>query len=281
MKLRTYGLGLVLIAPWVGLAVVALHTKSEVAEKFARVTDASVTASEPSAVRWERLEGSDSAASSASMLARCSPFVQKVAALEREKEELGRDNENLLRLLDQARAGKPYEFDVSREEWRRLASESRVKYRVPCQTPTSSSWSLSPSLVDELALSPDDLGKIEAAFQRSNDRVWATVHRLCGEYFHREDAMDLIGTDGCIATIEKIRKLKEPTAVQDAQKVVAELKAGMRPMPKDVSTLPNLEQIYLALIGEGDAFEKDLEESLGPEDAERIWHAFPCSKSVQ
>jgi hypothetical protein len=33
----------------------------------------------------------------------------------------------------------------------------------------------------------------------------------------------------------------------------------------------------MALTAEGELFEADLAESFGPEEAQYIWHSFPCS----
>ena len=59
---------------------------------------------------------------------------------------------------------------------------------------------------------------------------------------------------------------------------LAEVRAGLREAPRDASPL---QQMFLALTAEGGLFEADLAESFGPEQAERIWHSFPCAKTVQ
>jgi hypothetical protein len=172
-----------------------------------------------------------------------------------------------------------YDYDLTRDQWRELAAAGRIKYRIPCPMSADSEWSIGAPILDQLGLSPDDGKIVEQAFRRSNARVWAIVKPMCAELVEQEELMELLGINGCKLLIERTEEKREALGIYEAQRLVAEVRAGMRE-PLTQEELPSkLYQLYWAMTAEGGLFEADLGESFGPEVAERIWHGFPCSKT--
>lgn len=140
-------------------------------------------------------------------------------------------------------------------------------------------------ILDDLGLSPDDGEIVVDAVKRSNARLWATVRPACAQLVGREDLVDLLGFNSCQSLVEKTRQEVDPLAKHNAQRLVGEVRAGIREPPKDDEfqspATRELYQMFMAATGEGDLFEADLAESFGPEAAQRIWHSFPCTGTVR
>jgi hypothetical protein len=177
----------------------------------------------------------------------------------------------------------PYEYSLSAEQWGELAASGRIKYRVPCPMPAGRT--IGKPILDELGLGPDDGEIVMEAVRRSNARLWATVRPMCVELVGREELVDLLGFNACKILVEQTREKVDPLAKHNAQRLVAEVRAGIREPPgTDEFQSPStreLYQMFMAATGEGDLFESDLAESFGPEAAQRIWHSFPCTGTVR
>jgi hypothetical protein len=180
------------------------------------------------------------------------------------------------RAIKEKDAPEAYEFDLTKDQWKELAASGRIKYRVPCQM--SPNWTMGESLLNDLGLSLDDREPIADAFRRSSARMWATIKPMCARIVRQDEVVELLGFNGCSTLIEQEAQKKDRMAIYDTQVSVAEVRAGLREAPRDASPL---QQMYLALTAEGGLFEADLAESFGPEQAQRIWHSFPCAKTVQ
>jgi hypothetical protein len=68
---------------------------------------------------------------------------EKVSTVQREKAQLQgekRDLESQLHALkDEAAERDSYRYDLSQDDWKKLAAEGRVRYRMPCLMPLESS----------------------------------------------------------------------------------------------------------------------------------------------
>jgi hypothetical protein len=142
-------------------------------------------------------------------------------------------------------------------------------------------YTIGAPVLDSLGLSPEDGETIMAAFRRSNQRLWATVKPSCVELVGQEKIVDMLGFDACKSLIEQSYQKADALAAHAVQRLVAEVPAGMREPATPGEPMFNLYAMYMALTGEGSAFEADLTESFGPETAQRIWHGFPCSTSMR
>ncbi|HKO93162.1 MAG TPA: hypothetical protein VJU61_18530 [Polyangiaceae bacterium] len=182
------------------------------------------------------------------------------------------------RAIKQSQAPQAYQFDLSKDQWKELAASSRIKYRVPCPVSPQSKWTIGDTVLNDLGLGPDDREPIVDAVGRSSERLWATVQPICAEIVRQDDVVELLGFSGCSTLIEQQAQKKDRLAIYDTQRAVAEVRAGMHGASPEASPL---QQLYLALTAEGSLFEADLAESFGPEEAKRIWHSFPCTKTAQ
>jgi hypothetical protein len=168
---------------------------------------------------------------------------------------------------------QPYAYAPTPAQWKDMAASGSIKYRIPC---TGSHYRLAGKDLDNLGLSPEDGVAVNAAFQRSNERVRAMVLPSCKQIVSDEVA-EMLGFDGCLSLVEKNVAKTEPLAVFDAHVAVDTAHADGTQLPDNASTLARL---YYQLTGEGEQFQKDLENSLGPDEAERVWHSFPCARTV-
>lgn len=212
---------------------------------------------------------------------------------------LGRANENLVRQVSEVRArlesvsaqkagleaklksteerlaaardGGPApwssDFDPSPDAWKELAKDGSIKYDVPCLR--REAWSPSAETVRELGLGVEDGQALKGAFERSHARMWATVKPLCTTAVGSTELAEKFGVSTCMYLVLDIEHDRDPRAAADAQRLVSEVRAGTRAMPDDGNLHP-LAKLFLATTGEGHAFERDLAQTLGPEEARRV-----------
>jgi hypothetical protein len=209
------------------------------------------------------------------------PVNSKLGSVLREKEDLQREKRRLETQLhtlkDEVAERDRYAFDLDREDWKELAAQSRVKYRMPCLMPLEASWKVPQAELDKLGLSPDDGEILGEAHLRSNRRVWDVVRPLCLEIVHDPDVVALLGANSCLLLIEKVTGRNDPKAVTEARRQVAEVHAGVRPAPPADQPQAALFEAFMAITSEAQRFEADLAESFGPEEAKRIWHSMSCA----
>jgi hypothetical protein len=200
----------------------------------------------------------------------------KLAEVQREKGDLEARLRNLETELAE-RTGSPqgeaHEFELDREDWKELAAESRIKYRIPCSLPSGGSYAIPRDELDELGLSPDDGKTLLEAHRRSNDRVWATLRPLCSEAVGDDAVVDLLGRSHCLGVIERTASKSDAATAGDARRHVAEAHAGVR--TAEAAPTPLFEAL-MALTNEAQDFEADLAENFGPEEAKRIVRSMRC-----
>jgi hypothetical protein len=181
----------------------------------------------------------------------------------------------------QAPLGARDEFELDQEDWKKLAAEGRVKYRIPCLLPAGSPWTPQPATLDSLGSSPEDGEVIAEAHRRSNARVWDVIRPLCEEAIGDPATVDLLGGQGCMRVVQELAIAKDPMKAVEAQRKVGEVQAGLKPRPAPDQPQHPVFQILLALTSEAKLFEADLAETFGPEDAKRIAQADGCSSTMR
>jgi hypothetical protein len=193
--------------------------------------------------------------------------------LNSEKDQLKAQLSAVEAQLKRLEGPQPYAYAPTPAQWKDMAGSGSIKYRIPC---TGSHYRFAGKDLDNLGLSPDDGVVVNAAFQRSNERMRAMILPSCKQIVS-DDVAEMLGFDGCLSLVEKNVSKTEPLAVYDAHVAVDTARADGTPLPNNASTVARL---YYQLTGEGEQFQKDLESSLGPDEAERVWQSFPCARTV-
>jgi hypothetical protein len=196
--------------------------------------------------------------------------IRKLEDLEREK----RDLQAQLGVLEAELARQPpararSEWDLDQNDWKELAAEGHVKFRIPCLLPGGEVWKgPPPKELDKLGLSAEDGQTLAEAYRRSNERIWAVVRPLCLEAVGSEEIVNALGL-GCVQAINRKARSTDAKAAREASQLVADVRAGLRPEPKEKPQHPVFETL-MAVTGEMKKFEADLAESFGPEEAKRL-----------
>jgi hypothetical protein len=204
----------------------------------------------------------------------------KLANVQREKAELLRERRGLEEQLrsaqDEIAQRDRYKYDLTPEDWKKLAAESSVRYRMPCLMPGGAPRTLSEKELDELGLSPEDGKVLTAAYKHSNDRMWATLRPLCLKLVGSENVVDLLGAMNCLHLVEDAAFQRDSSAAFAARRQVAEVHAGLRAPPGSGEARHPSYDVLMAASSEGDRFEAELAESFGPDEAKRIWRSLRC-----
>jgi hypothetical protein len=174
----------------------------------------------------------------------------------------------------------PHDFDLDQADWKALAAEGRVNYLVPCLSPKGQAWSPDERALSNLSLSPEDGQLLAEAYRRSNDRLWATVRPLCVKAVGSEAVVDLLEGITCMQIVTSMARAADRQAADDAFRRVAEVRAGLQPMPDPAEPQHPVFAGLWAMTGEMDRFEADLTESFGPDEAKRLAWEGGC-KNVQ
>jgi ferric-dicitrate binding protein FerR (iron transport regulator) len=163
-----------------------------------------------------------------------------------------------------------HEFDLDETDWKALAEEGTVKFRVPCLRSTP--WKADGDLLDKLGLSADDASTLSDAYKRSNDRMWGVIRPLCVKAIGSADVVDSLGPDTCTHVVVDMARKQNSEAASEAMRLVAEARAGLKPAPA-AGQQGAVFETFWALTGEMSRFEGDLAQSFGPEEAKRIAYA--------
>jgi hypothetical protein len=163
------------------------------------------------------------------------------------------------------RRGEP-----TKEDWERMAQMGAVRVRIPCVR--DKPWSPPPRIADRLGLAPHDGDTIREAYERSNKRIASEIQPLCVKALGSAEAAEKLSPSVCIDAIAAAARKSNPQAMREAMSRVAEVQAGSRGAPKP-GEAPAVEQLALLLVNESKAFESDLAQKLGPEEAKRLANA--------
>jgi hypothetical protein len=172
------------------------------------------------------------------------------------------------------------EFDLSQEDWADLAKTGTIKYRMPCQR--AEGWKPSAEKLSALGLAPHDAETIGDAYKRVNGRVWDKVRPLCVQALGSADAVDKIGARTCEHLIFDVAAASDASGAEAAKRAVAEMRAGLRPLPKAGDKLHPVTQLFLVLTEANSWLEQDLTQSFGPAEAHRLaYHEDMCHASSE
>jgi hypothetical protein len=198
---------------------------------------------------------------------------KRIAAAEEQKKKLNKELQEAQVALERAGTSKGqqpsrHEFDLDQDDWKRLAENGTIKFRVPCFR--KGGWKPSPESLGALGLAPDDAPALTEAYQQSNQRLWSVIRPLCIEALGHEAAVDKIGPDTCIHLVSDMTREKDRNGWAEAMRQVGEVRAGLRPEPSEDTARNPVFKVFSALTGEAKNFEADLAKHLGPEDARRV-----------
>ncbi len=156
-------------------------------------------------------------------------------------------------------------YDLTQDDWKRMAAEGTLVARYPCLQ--GGDFKPSDDLLNEAGLSPDDAPALSAAYQRATQQINDVVMAACTQTVGVELASRL-GPSTCDAVVRGSAKEAAVTATIER---VARIRAGEVPMPALTDpSVPPLERMLLAQTGAMTAFEKDLAQTLGPDAARRV-----------
>ncbi len=197
-------------------------------------------------------------------------YQKELAEVEERQAEVERElaeaKKALLKAGGDAGNGDRPEYDLSKDDWREMREKGQVKYQVPCDR---KGWKPSSSDLAKLALAPEDGEAIAQVYSRSKDRLWSTIGPLCTKAIGSASAAEILGSDACT---HLILNQENRQSASDAFDLVARIRAGevAEPNGKERERLNPLAQTFLALTGEGKAFERDLADKFGADEAHRL-----------
>ena len=193
----------------------------------------------------------------------------ELSTLRSEKAALDARVQRAERALARAEGAPParHPYDLGQDDWKELAKSGRVKFRLPCARPD---FAVSAEVAERLGLAPDDTSTIERAYAASRERVWRALRPLCAAELGSEAIADRIDRQGCEMVILESQAHRDAAAKDAAMREVAEMRAGLRPLPGPGEVLHPVVEMLLVLTGEQARFEAELGDALGPEDARRV-----------
>lgn len=210
----------------------------------------------------------------ASLVRQVGEYRSRLEALAKQKgeleEKLKRSEATLAASQDGSTATPKHDYDLSQDDWKELAKEDLVKFQTPCINTKEEPWSPNAEQLNALGLAPADAATIKGAYGRSSQRVWSQLKPLCAAAIGSEAVAEKIGPDTCLHLILDVDSERDPEATKNARREVAEMRAGLRPMPGPKDNPSASVKAFLIATGASKAFEDDLAQSFGPEEAHRI-----------
>jgi hypothetical protein len=159
-------------------------------------------------------------------------------------------------------------YDLSTDDWRELAKDGTVKYRIPCER--GARWTPPPSMLDALGLAPQDGPPLRDAMLKSNRRLWSQIKPICAEAAGSPELAEKLGLNTCTHLVLDLARSKDDEGTAEAMRRVGEIRAGIRPMPGANDSVSPVERMFLVFTGEQASFQGDLAQTFGPEEAHRI-----------
>jgi ferric-dicitrate binding protein FerR (iron transport regulator) len=159
-------------------------------------------------------------------------------------------------------------YDLAQDDWKKLAEEGTVAARYPCPQGNGTQHPISADSLQKAGLSPSDGPLLEQAMNASRARMWATIRPLCASALQGDAAMaDKLGPSTCESLVKDVAAANG-TDVPEDMREVAEIRAGMRPMPSNGGDA--VMKMMMAITGESSAMEQDLAQQVGPDDAHAL-----------
>jgi hypothetical protein len=158
------------------------------------------------------------------------------------------------------------EYDLSQEDWKKLAAEGTVKIQTPCDDMRT--YDVSPSSLADVGLPASDAQPIHDALRDSGMRLWSVVRALCAQGLHGSlQLAEELGPEACRGLIEHMGH-RDGGSPGEQIRIAAEIRAGLIPMPQDPASLGVYSQLLLAQSAESRLIEQQLAKSIGPDDAQ-------------
>jgi hypothetical protein len=161
--------------------------------------------------------------------------------------------------------GRPINREPTKEDWERFARSAAFPVSIPCIR--EKVWTPPPPIVTQLGLAPADVEAIHEAYEKSNKRMTSVIMPLCAKELGSADVANRVGVTTCLDAVLNSSRQTNAAGFKESVEHVAELHAGKR---EETKAAAGAEQLLLALTRESQAFEKDLAEKVGPEDAKRM-----------
>jgi len=185
----------------------------------------------------------------------------RLAALEDEKTTLERE----LKAANDAVGKSP--FDLSADDWKKLAEQGAFKYQLPCYR--EGGFRPTPEQLVNLGLAAKDGEIIQAAYKRSNQRFATAMRTICAAPGQRPDDVDM---GECMQSLFQGLYAKGTESARSVFTQIAEVRAGMRPEPKSEQLSPQ-HRMLLFFSSELGTFEGELAKTYGAEEAHRLAYA--------
>jgi hypothetical protein len=167
---------------------------------------------------------------------------------------------------DAGRRERRQRAEMTPEDWERMAEAGTVPVRFPCIR--DKPWAPTDRAVDRLGLAPGDVDTIRQAYAASNKRVSDAVTPLCVQTLGNAQLAEKVGPADCIDLIAGAARKSSGGDAKAALTRVAEAQAkGSASVGNDA---PLVAQLAVALLKESKAFEDDLAQKFGPEDAKHL-----------
>jgi ferric-dicitrate binding protein FerR (iron transport regulator) len=195
-------------------------------------------------------------------------YKRRLEALEAQKATIAKqlsDAQDKLALAqnDGQAAPKKSPYDLTQDDWKKLAEDGQVVAKLACTDPAR--WTPSPAQLSKLGLAPGDAQPIHDVLQQSSQRVWATIRPLCIQALQGDaKTADKLGEGTCASLVADVAKINGEDTEEEIR-AVAEMRAGLRPY--DAKALGSYGAIMYVESGESKAMEQQLAQSIGPDDA--------------
>jgi hypothetical protein len=165
------------------------------------------------------------------------------------------------------------EYDLRKEDWAEMAKTGEYRFRAPCSN--LDGWQPSPDDLNDLGLSTQDGAAIRDAFRRTAQQTNKEMKPLCVKVLGSEELADKLADmcDRIVNDYSRSLRNKEGASgaeEEDPMKFVAEVRAGLRPMPGPNDPVSPGVRSLLIKTGAIDTLEAELAKSFGPDEAHRI-----------
>jgi hypothetical protein len=171
------------------------------------------------------------------------------------------------------------EYDLSQEDWKKLAAEGTVKFQIPCDDGKTND--VDPSSLAQIGLPASDAQPIHDALHDSSWRLWSVVRELCAQGLHGSlQLAEELGPEACRGLIEHMGH-KDGGDLEEQTRIAAEIRAGLIPTQQDPASLGVYTQLLLAQSAESQRIEQQLAKSIGPDDAQAfVYGGVGCWERV-
>ncbi len=158
-------------------------------------------------------------------------------------------------------------FDLSKEDWAKLAEQGAFKYRLPCYRTTGNRPT--EAQLDKLGLDAKAGDDIAAAYERVNARVGTKLLSVCARAGFPADPRDGKSIGTCIGKMFASLYTNGAGNARDVFRQVGEIRAGKRVEPVGDQIDPALDMLLFFTTVSG-LLEQDLATTFGPDEAHRL-----------